>query len=372
MSKPLHPQILFRLSVIGQLASRQQLAHGEIKKIARELAQQTYQIPGSRRIFLSESTILRWYYDWKKNSIDGLHPKTREDKGKSHLCSNVQDALLTMKQAYPAKSINMLIRTLEEKGIVSKNTLSRATVHRFLKEKKLSQRILENKATIERRAFLAAHCGDIWYGDVMHGPSIQTSSGMRKVYLVSLMDDASRLIVHSEFCLGETALDIEHVLKQSVLKRGLPHKLVIDNGAAYKSATLQSICARLEIRLVYCRPYEPEGKGKLERWHRTFREQFLGEIHIESIQNLGDLNARLWAWLDQFYHRRPHAGLSGKTPLDRWREDLVHVRQLGFKAEKIDDIFYHRVERTIRKDGTLSWEGKFFEVATYVADKKVI
>lgn len=56
---------------------------------------------------------------------------------------------------------------------------------------------------------------------------------MRKVYLVSLMDAASRLLTHSAFCLGETALDIEGVLKQAVLKRGLPMQLVIDNGAAY-------------------------------------------------------------------------------------------------------------------------------------------
>lgn len=81
---------------------------------------------------------------------------------------------------------------------------------------------------------------------------------MRKTYLVSLLDDASRLIVHSAFCLGETALDIEGVLKQALLKRGVPVKIILDNGSAYRSGSLQSICALLEIRLVYCRPYEPQ------------------------------------------------------------------------------------------------------------------
>ena len=70
--------------------------------------------------------------------------------------------------------------------------------------------------TIERRAFEAKHAGDIWYGDVMHGPHIQTPNGQHKVYLVSLMDDASRLIAHSAFCHAETALEIEGVLKQAV------------------------------------------------------------------------------------------------------------------------------------------------------------
>lgn len=120
------------------------------------------------------------------------------------------------------------------------------------------------------------------------------------------MDDASRLIAHSAFCRGETALDIEGVLKQAVLKRGLPKKLVIDNGAPSRAASLQGICARLEVRLIYCRPYTPEGKGKLERWHRTVRDEFLSEIDWAQVRDLAALNARLWAWVEARYHRRAH------------------------------------------------------------------
>ena len=362
MSKPLHPLALFRLSVLGLLASRDKLEHGEVKKIIRELATKTYNIPNSRRVHLSEQTIARWYYDWRRGGIDALCPNSRCDKGHSQLSQNVQEALLQTKKDNPARSINTIISICEKQGIVAKGELSRATVHRFLQQQKLSKRILTDRYTIERRSFVAEHAGDIWHGDVLHGPSIQTPNGLRKTYLVSLLDDASRLVTHSAFCLGETALDIEGVLKQSVLKRGIPLKLIIDNGAAYRSESLQEICAILEIRIIYCRPYEPEGKGKLERFHRTFRENFLNEIDINKIAGLDDLNARLWVWLEQIYHRRPHSGLNGKTPLDCWRESLVHVRPLGFKAAKIDDIFCHRYERIVRKDGTVHWEGMCFEV----------
>jgi hypothetical protein len=81
---------------------------------------------------------------------------------------------------------------------------------------------------VERRAFVAAHAGDIWYGNVMHGPKVAHRGRLHKSYLVSFMDDASRLITHSAFCLGETALEVEEVLKQALLKRGLPKQLVID------------------------------------------------------------------------------------------------------------------------------------------------
>jgi putative transposase len=145
------------------------------------------------------------------------------------------------------------------------------------------------------------------------------------------------------------------VLKQAVLKRGLPNKLVVDNGAAYRAATLQGLCARLDIRLIYCRPYAPEGKGKLERWHRTVRDQFLSELDVSRIHELDDLNARLWAWVEQVYHRTPHSGLDDKTPRARFQQDLPKSRQLGQKAAQLDAIFYHRVPRKVRKDGSVSY-----------------
>jgi putative transposase len=134
---------------------------------------------------------------------------------------------------------------------------------------------------------------------------------------------------------------------------------------------LQGICARLAIHLIYCRPYAPEGKGKLERWHRTFRDQFLSELDESRIAGLDDLNARLWAWIEQVYHRTPHGGLDGQTPLARYQQDLPNIRLLGQKAAQLDAIFYHRVKRKVRKDGTVSYQGKDFEVPYELAGNTV-
>jgi hypothetical protein len=173
------------------------------------------------------------------------------------------------------------------------------------------------------------------------------------------------------FCLGETAVDIEGVLKQAVLKHGLPRKLVVDNGPAYRAATLQEICARLDIRLIYCRPYAPEGKGKLERWHRTFRDQFLSELDPSRVADLDDLNVRLSAWIEQIYHRRPHFGLEGKTPIERFQQDLSLFKRLDFQADHIDAIFYHRIPRIVDRAGTVSYKGKYFEVPWELSEKSV-
>ena len=372
--KVIHPVALFRSTVLGPLISRDRLARGDLKSTLKELASHRYNIPCSRTSHLSEKTIEAWYYAWRRGGIEALTPKSRSDRGQSKIAPEHQEAILATKRENPRRSIDRVIRLLERRGQVAKGELKRASVHRLLQTHGLSRPSGGASEAEEHRAYLAEYAGDIWYGDVMHGPRVPVNGQLRKVYLVSLMDDASRLIAHCAFCPGETALDIEGVLKQAVLKRGLPKKLVIDNGPAYRAKTLQEVCLRLGIHLVYCRPYAPEGKGKLERWHRTFRDHFLSELDHSRLRDLSDLNARLWAWIETIYHRSPHSGhgLDGGTPLQRYQRDLARIRTLGVLAEQIDELFYHRVLRKVRKDGTVSDQGERFEVPYELSGKRVI
>ncbi len=365
----LHPVALFRLSVLGPLVSRDRLERGELKRLIRELASRDYDIPGSARRDIGEKTIEAWYYAWRRGGIDALSPRPRSDRGQSRLPIEVQDAILDAKRDQPRRSIDQLILLLEKAGLAARGTLPRSSVHRLLQRHGLSRPCGSASTPEEHRSYEARYAGDIWYGDVMHGPRVPVQGRMRKAYLVSLMDDASRLLTHSAFCTGEKALDIEGVLKQAILKRGLPIKLVVDNGPAYRAKTLQGICARLGIHLIYCRPYAPEGKGKLERWHRTVRDQFLGELDLTRIQDLSDLNARLWAWIEEIYHRRSHAGLQKLTPLQRYQQDLVRIRTLGHRAAQLDQLFYHRLSRKVRKDATVSYQGQRFETPYELAGK---
>ena len=369
--KEIHPLALFRLSVLGALVSRERLHRGELQMTIRELAGCEYAIPGSQRRMLAEKTIQAWYYTWRKEGIDGLQPKVRIDRGQSKITPALQQAVLAAKRDNPRRSVRQIKRLLEADGLVSDTTLSRSSVHRLLQQNGLSQLTGSASLPEEKRSFGAEFAGSIWYGDVMHGPHVPINGQLRKTYLVSLLDDASRLVAHSAFCLGETALDIEGVLKQALLRRGIPIKFIVDNGAAYRAQTLQGVCARLGIHLIFCRPYAPEGKGKLERWHRTFRDQFLSELDERLITSLDDLNARLWAWIEQVYHQTIHGSLEGLTPLARYQRDLPKIRSLGTKAAQLDALFYHRVTRFVRKDGTVSYLTQRFEVPYELSGKTV-
>ena len=366
----IHPKALFRLQVIGPLISRSMLAHGELKAMTIELAQQSYEIPQSRNSHLSEKTIESWYYQWKKGGVDALTPKKRLDRGQSKIPQALQIALITAKKENPKRSLNTLLKLLKMQALEGSEQLTRSSVYRLLLSHQLS-RTDDTTQPKELRRFEANYPSDIIYGDVMHGPKVVINNKTQKSYLVSLMDDKSRLILHAAFCPGETALDIEYVLKQALLRRGLPKRLVIDNGPAYRAKSLQGICARLNIQLIYCKPYAPEGKGKLERWHRTLRAQFLTELIPSKIYTLDEMNSQLWAWIDQLYHPMVHSSLNGKTPLTVWQNYIEQVKPLGVLAHRLDELFYHRVKRKVRKDSSISYEGKVFEVPYLLANKTV-
>jgi putative transposase len=366
----IHPKALFRLSVIGPLISRERLEHGELKALTIELSEQYYDIPDSRNSHLSAKTIESWYYQWKKGGVDALTPKKRLDKGQSKIPASLQQEIIASKKENPKRSLDTLLKLMRMQHLDGSEQLTRSSIYRLLVSHQLS-RPGRSTQVKELRRFEADYPSDIVYGDVMHGPQVVINHKTQKSYLVSLMDDKSRLILHAAFCPSETALDIEYVLKQALLRRGLPKRLVIDNGPAYRAKSLQGICARLNIQLIYCKPYAPEGKGKLERWHRTLRAQFLTEMLPHKTYTLDEMNSQLWAWIDQLYHPMVHSALNGKTPLTVWQNYIEHIKPLGAMAHKLDELFYHRMKRKVRKDGSISYEGKVYEVPYLLANKTV-
>ena len=93
---------------------------------------------------------------------------------------------------------------------------------------------------------------------------------------------------------------------------------------------------------------------------------------MDKVRDIHDLNARLWAWLDECYHKEPHSALEGLTPLERYRKDLTQIRPLGTFASRLDELFLHRHERLVRKDGTVSYGGQRFEVPFDLIGKTVL
>lgn len=351
----------FRFNVISELilgdlkgSSRSKL----IQKKAREL----WEIPFSTRQKISETTILEWLRLYKQGGFEALLPKYRSDLGVSRsLPQEITDALLSVKEEKPQRSVPTLLKILRETGVIPLDQkVSDSSIYRLLREKGWDRRAKgESVVKLDRRKFTFDHAQDLYQGDVMYGPYLVNSQMGKKMrtYLIAFIDDATRLIPHAQFCFSEKAREMLRVFKKAILRRGVPKRLFVDNGSTYRFHQLEVICASLGIALLHARPYSGPSKGKQERWFRTVREQFLSELDFEGM-GIETLNSQLWAWIEGEYHRTPHRGLEGKTPLDQW---LLSGETLTLSPTNLDELFLYREKRRVYADRTFSLEARLYE-----------
>jgi putative transposase len=350
---------LWRLGVLGPLISAR-LEHGDRRKYFEQAANRLHQRPDGRSVKLSARTVESWYHDYLRGGFAALHPQRRKDSGKSHSISpEVADLLLRAKREKPRRSIRRLIRMLERADKVTPGQLSRSSVHRLLAANGVSTRPLRGPSA-ERRSFLPEHAGDLWVGDALHGPVVIAPDGsLRKSYLLTQLDAATRYVLHSYFALSEDAAAQEYGFQQALLKHGLPRVYYVDLGAAYIATSLRLICAELGVQLLHTGAGDCEAKGSIERWHRSWREEVGDELPSEPLP-LAELNAKHWAWLGAEYHARKHE-TTGRAPREHWLAEVGHLRPLP-RGKSLDDVFLHRVQRKVRKDGTVRWKGGLLEV----------
>jgi transposase InsO family protein len=360
---------LWRLGVLGPLISAR-LEHGDRRAYFEQAAGRTHEMPDGRRVTLSPRTIESWFYEYRDGGFEALFPRRRNDRGKSRaVTAEVAELVLRCKREKPRRSIRRIIRMLERARVVRAGELTRSSVHRLLLSHGASQRPRRGPSA-ERRSFLHAHAGDLWVGDALHLRErvIAPDGKLRKAYLLSQIDGATRYVPHSFFALSEGAAEQEHGLKQGIAKHGPPRTYYVDLGSAYIAGSLVDICAELGIRLLHTGVQDCEAKGVIERWHRTFREEVEDELPAGPLP-LAELNAKHWAWLAVEYHARKH-DTTGRAPREHFLAEAAQLRALP-RNKNLDEVFLHRVTRVVRKDGTVRFGGGFLEVIPELCAKSV-
>jgi transposase InsO family protein len=270
--------------------------------------------------------------------------------------------LMKLRREFPRAPVRVLIEELRRRKLIDPwARLCWTTVYRFLK----AQGLWEASPTTpkDRRRFEAELPNDLWQSDMMYGPTVSVEGRQRKVFLFSFLDDMSRLVPHAQFYVTERLESYLDCLRQALLRRGLPRRLYVDNGPAFRSQHLSQITASLGIALIHSTPYQPEGRGKVERWFRTVREQFLSTWQGESLE---ELNQRFLIWL-QTYHQNPHR-VTGQTPMQRFSSHLECLRPT---PPHLEDFFRKRAVRKVEKDRTIALNSRLYEAPVSLIGKKV-
>jgi len=357
---------IFRFGVISDFVSPTRLAWGERARLIKHKCERSWQIPFSQRTRLSPATIRSWIRAYEKSGqqLQSLYPHSRSDRGQARaLDPETTLALIGLRKEMPLAPVHTLIRTARQRSVVdSEQYLAESTVWRLLKREGLMHP--SEHPPIDRRRFEAQLPNDLWQSDVMHGPSVLLDGKNRKTYLIAFIDDMSRLICYAQFYRSENLNSYLDALRQALLTRGLPRKLYVDNGPAFRSFHLQQITASLGIALIHAKPYQPQGKGKIERFFRTVRSDFLPGVRAKT---LDDLNLAFDCWLRDLYHNREHRS-TGQTPLRRY---AAHCECVRAAPKDLADHFRQQARRRVAKDRTVAIAGRLFEAPIALIGKQI-
>jgi len=356
---------LFRFRVIAPLIGLCREERGKKEQVLQEISEREWEIPYTGRSYIGRSTVLDWLRMYRESGekLESLYPRERVDRGRCRsMDEETQSMLINLKRELVGASVPTLLRVARERGLLPADfRASRQSVYRLLKQ----SGVVDELPRKDRRRFEAELPNDLWQSDCMHGPKVEVDGKLRKSFLFAFIDDHSRLIPHAAFYLKENLESFLDCFRKALEKRGLCRKLYVDNGPSYRAHQLAHVCACLGIALIHCTPYEAAGKGKIERWIKTVRMQFLATL--PDTLTLQELNERLWKWIDKDYHLRVH-GSTKQKPLDRF---LEHIQLIRPAPKNLFDYFRTKTTRKVYKDRSVSLLGKVYEAPVALIDRRV-
>lgn len=361
-----HAIALMRYAAITPLINGTKEEFQSLRSFFTEASLKSYPAAdGSMRQF-SPAAIERWYRSYLKSGFDALLPKGRSDAGKSRVLDDAcQEYIRHMKTRYPRLPAAAIYRRMLTEGLITKNTVSESSVNRFV------NRIMEERnlpQAKDMRRYERAHVNEVWCGDSSAGPRLSSDGAKKKVFIIALIDDASRFVTGADLFFNDTFVNLMSVMKSAVSRYGRPKIFNFDNGSAYKNKQMDLLAARIGSAVSYCRPYTPTAKAKIERWFRTLKDQWMASLDMDAFLSLEELRASLSAFVDSYNHT-PHASLGGLSPADRFFSEPDQFRRLD--REAIDHSFLLEIDRTVSADSVVVIDHTEYQVDCRFAKQRI-
>lgn len=307
-------------------------------------------------------TIEKWFYMFKKGGLDALKPQRRNDLGKSRKNNDIIEQIIILKRNYPRLSASGIYRMLKESG-VKNNEISLSTVNRVI-----NSLPKDNTTSEPMYRYELEHINEVWCGDSSHGPYLYRDKAKIKLYIIALIDDASRLVVGARIFEADNTINLVSTMKLAISKYGKPKRFNFDNGSNYKNVQINIIAARLGIGLHYCRPYNPEAKAKIERWFKTLKSQWLATLRYSEFKSIEEYQTSLNEYVNT-YNNTPHSSLNGLTPMERYLKEDELVKKID--DDSLEKDFLFEIERKVSIDNIVVIDNKEYEVPAVYSSKKV-
>jgi len=258
---------------------------------------------------ISESTLRRWCRNYREEGVEGLRYESRRPhRSPNRVHGNLVNRLLQLRRQHPAWGAMRIHAVLSRRGV----RVSWRTVHRVLKRHGFMVRVVKKLEPFKR--FQRRHADSLWQVDVYE---FRIAGVRGKIYVHTVLDDRSRFLVMARGYRRERAREATNNLGWGLKRGRRPKALYVDNGSCFISKEFREYCTAQGISVIYGRPYNPRGRGKLERFHGILTQELVGRVHFRSLSHF---RRELYRWRRQYNHSRLHGGIGWKTPAEVYND----------------------------------------------------
>lgn len=269
----------------------------------------------SKKFSISLSAIARWAHTYAKQGEAAFIDEAPPAAVRSSKLGAVRDAIVAIKQKHPAfgtrRISDMLKRFFYLPG-------SPKTVRRTLQAEEIVPPPMRKKPKRQPKAprrFERSRPNQMWQSDI-HQYLIGRGE---QVYFIGYIDDCSRYMVSLDVFTTQTAANVIGGYRKGRMEHGAPQEMLTDNGRQYTAwrgkTDFERELAKDRVHHIKSQPHHPMTLGKIERFWKTLDEEFLARTTFE---NFDALRLQLQWWIQFYNFKRPHQGLEGICPADRY------------------------------------------------------
>jgi transposase InsO family protein len=283
---------------------------------------------------VSKATLTNWLRKHKAEGPKGLERKPHAGKGKSRLAAALRGEIVRAKRYFPDFGLKKLRDYLYRfRGVKVSPGAIKSTLKAEAVPTAPPPKPKKTKKRRPARRFERAKPGALWQSDIT---SFVLTRYSTRVYLTVFLDDYSRYIVSFTLALHQKQDLVTEALLSGISRFGKPKEVLTDQGRQYFAwrgkSGFQKLLEKQGIRHVVARSHHPQTVGKCERFWKTVQEEFWSRAQP---QELEDARERLTHFIAHYNHHRPHQGIGGLVPADRFfgAQDAVRDELEALHAE---------------------------------------
>lgn len=316
----------------------------------------------ARRHGVARQTVHEWLRRYAAKGLAGLADRSSRPLSCPHqMPAEVEARVVGLRREHPSWGSRTLLFHLEQEGVTplpGRTSIERCLIRHGLIVPEARKRKRSDYIRWERSVPM-----ELWQMDIVGGVKIVDGSEAK---IVSGLDDCSRFVISAKVVARATARPTCDALAWSMRTYGVPEEILTDNGKVFTNrfgkgsgeVLFDRICRENGIKHRLTKPRSPTTTGKIERWHKTLRAEFLAGKVFDSIE---DAQAQLDVWVRHYNYERPHQSLGMVAPFERFK--LAGERPIPVEREAKESVSSGPVTtRRVSSNGTIS-----FATATYKA-----